>query len=281
MLQTTSTANAPARLRSTAAMALVALNAFCASTASEAAPTATRFELATQVQGTRLLLNGAGTRLRAIFKVYDMALYTPKKVATAEELLALPGAKRLQFTALRDLPGTDLGRLFMKGMAENTPTDVMLHHTAATTRLIEIFSARNKLVAGDSFAMEFIPGKGTQFYIQGQAQGEPVGNAEFFNMVLGIWVGASPADRALKEALLGRDKDAQWLPRRGRQAAQLRAHEAHKEGDRTDPVQVPGQPPAFASTTTDTPRALRSASAFWYECARLPGKASTSPSARV
>jgi len=215
MLQPTLTAFTPERQRQPSAVArgalvaLIALTAFCASTPGVAAPTATRFEPTAQVQGTRLLLNGAGTRFRAIFKVYDMALYTPKKVATAEELLALPGAKRLQFTALRDLPGTDLGRLFMKGMAENTTTEVMLHHTASTTRLIEIFSARNKLAAGDTFAMDFIPGKGTQFYIQGQAQGEPVGNAEFFSVVLGIWVGAAPADRALKEALLGRDKDGQ------------------------------------------------------------------------
>lgn len=205
----TSMATAPARLRNAAVIALVALNAVCASTTSVAAPPSTRFEPTAQVQGTRLLLNGAGTRFKAIFRVYDMALYTPKKVATAEELLALPGTKRLQFTALRELPGTELGRLFIKGMAENTSTEVMLHHTVSTTRLIEIFSARNKLAAGDTFAMDFIPGKGTQFYIQGQAQGEPVGNAEFFNAVLGIWVGTSPADRALKEALLGRDKDGQ------------------------------------------------------------------------
>src|SRR5438045_1892629 len=35
--------------------------------------------------------------------------------------------------------------------------------------------------------------------------------------------------------------------------------------------------PAFANITTDTPRAAASASMFWYECGRLPGKASTSP----
>jgi hypothetical protein len=39
----------------------------------------------------------------------------------------------------------------------------------------------------------------------GKAQGEPVGDAEFFAMVLRIWVGTSPADAALKEALLGRN----------------------------------------------------------------------------
>ncbi|MEO8058805.1 MAG: chalcone isomerase family protein [Burkholderiales bacterium] len=169
----------------------------------------TRFEPAAQVAATKLQLNGSGTRFKAIFKVYDMALYTPRKVGTAEELMALAGPKRLQFTALRELPGTDLGRLFLKGMAENASRDVYQRHTVSATRLIEIFSGRSKLAPGDSFAMDYLPGKGTQFYIAGQAQGEPVGDAEFFSLVLSIWFGPSPADRLLKEALLGHEKDAQ------------------------------------------------------------------------
>jgi len=171
-----------------------------------AANTATKFEPVMEVKGTKLQLNGAGTRYKAIFKVYDMGLYTTKKVGTPEELLALPGPKRLQFTALRDLPGTDLGRLFVKGLAENSPNDLVQKHTLSTTRFIEIFSGKSKLVAGDSFAMDYTPGKGTQFYITGQPQGEPVGDDEFFTMVLKIWVGSSPADRGLKDALLGNDK---------------------------------------------------------------------------
>ena len=51
--------------------------------------------------------------------------------------------------------------------------------------------------------MEFVPGKGTQFYITGKPQGDPVGDAEFFAMVLKIWFGPSPADNLLKDALLG------------------------------------------------------------------------------
>ncbi len=163
----------------------------------------TKFEPTVQITGTPLTLNGSGTRYKAIFKVYDMALYTSKKVNSADELLALPGPKRLQFTALRELPGTDLGRLFIKGMAENSPKEMVQKHTLSGTRLIEIFSGRSKLLPGDSFAMDFIPGKGTQFYILGQAQGDPVGDAEFFSMVLKIWFGDSPADMALKDALLG------------------------------------------------------------------------------
>jgi hypothetical protein len=135
-----------------------------------------------------------------------MALYTTRKVTTADELLALTGPKRLQFIAARELPGTDLGRLFLKGMSENSPKDVVQKHTLSSARLIEVFSGKSKLLPGESFAMEFVPGKGTQFYIVGKPQGDPVGDGEFFGMVLKIWVGPSPADSNLKDALLGNER---------------------------------------------------------------------------
>jgi hypothetical protein len=174
----------------------------CGCSATQAA-TSSVFPPTQQVQGTTLSINGSGTRYKVIFKLYDMALYTPRKVKTAEDLLALPGPKRLNFVALRDLPGTDLGLVFIKGLSSNATPDLVQKHTASSTRLIEIFSGRSKLVAGDTFAMEYVPGKGTTFYIQDQPQGAAIGDAEFFNMVLKIWVGPVPADFKLKDALLG------------------------------------------------------------------------------
>jgi hypothetical protein len=182
--------------------ALAIVFMLCGSAATQAA-TSSVFPPTQQVQGTTLSINGSGTRYKVIFKLYDMALYTPRKVTTAEELLALPGAKRLNFVALRDLPGTDLGLVFIKGLSSNATPELVQKHTASSTRLIEIFSGRSKLVAGDTFAMEYVPGKGTTFYIQEQPQGAPIGDAEFFNMVLKIWVGSVPADFKLKEGLLG------------------------------------------------------------------------------
>lgn len=174
-----------------------------ATTGGTALAQTTKFEPSVQVQGTTLQLNGAGTRYKAIFKVYDLGLYTAQKVSTPDALIALPGPKRLQFTALRELPGTDLGRLFIKGLSDNSSKELVQKHAISSMRLIEIFSGKSKLVTGDSFAMEFVPGRGTQFYITGQPQGDPVGDAEFFGMVLRIWVGPSPADSSLKDALLG------------------------------------------------------------------------------
>lgn len=162
-----------------------------------------KFEPQGELQGTVLQLNGMGTRFRAVFKVYDMGLYLPKKVRTADEVLAQPGPKRLRFVAQRELPGTDLGVAFIRGMSENNPKELVQKHATSMNRLIEIFSGRSKMVPGETFAMDYVPGKGTTFYIAEQAQGAPVGDAEFFSMVLKIWLGSNPVDRMLKEALLG------------------------------------------------------------------------------
>jgi hypothetical protein len=171
-------------------------------TAAQAA-SVNRFESTAQLLGTTLQLNGSGTRYRVMFRVYDLALYLPRKAGTADAVIDMPGPKRLAFIALRDLPGTDLGLAFIKGLQANNTSDAVQRHAASSTRLIEIFSGKAKLSSGDSFAMDYLPGKGTQFYIQGQPQGAPVGDAEFFGMVLRIWLGPQAVDNGLRDALLG------------------------------------------------------------------------------
>lgn len=174
---------------------------------ASAAPTFTRFEPFTEVAGTGLILNGKGTRYRLSFKVYDLALYTTRRVTTPADLFALPGPKKLHFTALRDLSGTDLGRLLLRGMSDNATDQQMNRHALATTRLIEVFSGRDKMMTGESFSMEFVPGKGTVFHIQNVQQGPPVGDDEFFVLVLRIWFGDAPADPHLRDALLAGGRD--------------------------------------------------------------------------
>lgn len=163
----------------------------------------TDFEPRQKVQGVELVLNGAGTRYKAIFKVYDLGLYSQRKVKTLDELLATAGPKRLNFVALRDIPGTDLGLSFIKGLSNNSTPEQVRKHTTASNRLIEIFSGRSKLGPGDTFAMEYVPGKGTTFFIKGVAQGAPVGDDEYFGMILRVWLGQVPVDFKLKDALLG------------------------------------------------------------------------------
>ena len=56
------------------------------------------------LKGNPLVLNGAGVRYKAVFKVYVAALYLGKKTGTPEEVLALPGAKHMAVTMLTVRP---------------------------------------------------------------------------------------------------------------------------------------------------------------------------------
>src|SRR4051812_28304591 len=77
-----------------------------------------KYDETSDVRGTRVTLNGAGIRYKVVFKVYAAGLYLPKKASTTEEILAMPGPKRMAVTALRDVDSSELGKLFARGMED-------------------------------------------------------------------------------------------------------------------------------------------------------------------
>jgi Chalcone isomerase-like len=154
-----------------------------------------------QIESAKLTLNGLGTRYKAIFKVYDMGLYTTSKVSNLQDLISLSGPKKLQFVAHREISTSELGRLFYQGIKDNNSTEMNLKHMVSASRLSDIASVRSKILPGESFSIEYIPGKGMIFNVMDKPQGPAIGDAEFFSMVLKIWLGQVPADFMLKDAL--------------------------------------------------------------------------------
>ncbi len=162
-----------------------------------------RFAPNVQMGSHTLALNGAGTRYRFVIKVYAAGLYLGRKAATAEAAIAAPGAKRLHVVMLRDIDANELGRLFTRGMQDNTPREEFSKSIPGTLRMADIFSAKRRLVAGDTFSIDWVPGQGTTVLINGKASGEPIAEPEFFSALIRIWLGSKPADEGLKAALLG------------------------------------------------------------------------------
>ena len=158
------------------------------------------------VGGSNLQLNGAGVRYKAIFKVYVAALYVGKKVATPEEFFAATGPKRMSVTMLREVDSNEFGKAFTKGFQENAPKSEFSKLIPGLIRMGQIFSDQKKLVAGDVFYNDWIPGTGHVVTVKGKAQGEPFKEIEFFNAFMRIWLGPNPADYKLKDALMGQDK---------------------------------------------------------------------------
>ena len=158
-----------------------------------------------QVAGSTLQLNGAGIRYKFVIKVYTAGLYLAGKASTPEAVLAAPGPKRMHVVMLRDIDANELGRLFTRGMQDNAPREEFSKSIPGTLRMSDIFSAKKKLVAGDNFSVDWVPGVGTTVLVNGTAQGAPVKEPEFFTALMRIWLGSSPADTGLKDALLGLD----------------------------------------------------------------------------
>lgn len=162
-----------------------------------------KLEDKTQLSGSTLELNGAGTRYKAIFKVYVAGLYLGKPAATLDEVINQPGPKRMTVTMLRTIDSKELGKLLTRGMEDNVDKASMSKLIPGLLRMGEIFAAQKPLVEGDNFLIDWVPGTGSVITVKGQIQGEPFKEPEFFKALMSIWLGHTPADFKLKEALLG------------------------------------------------------------------------------
>ncbi len=156
-----------------------------------------------EVHGSRLQLNGAGTRYKFVVKVYVAGLYLGKKTSVPDEVVSQPGPKRLTVTMVRDIDSAELGKLLTRGIEDNMGKGAMSKLIPGLLRMGQIFSDQKKMAPGDNFMIEWVPGSGTIITVKGKPQGEPFKEPEFFRALMSIWLGPVPADHKLKEALLG------------------------------------------------------------------------------
>ncbi len=162
-----------------------------------------KVEDSVSVGGAPLQFNGAGTRYKAIFKVYVASLHTTKKVASLDELIAAPGPKRLTMTFLREIEAGPFGKLLTRGVEDNNSKAEMSKLVPGLIRMGDIFTVNKMLVPGDVITIDWIPGTGMVVTAKGKVQGEPFKEPEFFKAIMSIWFGPVPADHALKDAMLG------------------------------------------------------------------------------
>lgn len=162
------------------------------------------FPAKAQVGGRTLVLNGAGTRYRAVFQVYQAGLYLEKPAHHFVDMQSPTEARRIQLVMLREVKSDELGKLFARGIQDNLDKASAARLMSSMWRMSELFTEYKRLDAGDQIILDWVPGKGTVVTVKGKVSGEPFKEPEFFNALLGIWLGNVPADWKLKDALLGK-----------------------------------------------------------------------------
>ncbi|RZI82829.1 MAG: hypothetical protein EOP38_14660 [Rubrivivax sp.] len=155
-----------------------------------------------KVEGAPLVLNGSGISYRAVAKIYTVALYVPKKADKADAVLAANGPKQLRFVFLQSMRIDELGKLITTGVENNSTRTQFFGMIPAIRTMGEQFSHIKRMSSGDTFAIEWVPKRGTVFYVNDQPAGLPIQDPEFFNAILRVWLGKNPPSQGLKDALL-------------------------------------------------------------------------------
>ncbi len=151
---------------------------------------------------TPLVLNGAGIRRKFFFRIYVGALYLPRKVETAEAVLALPGPKRVRMHFLYEEVSRDkLANGWEEGFEANQDGATLAKLRPRLERFNALFPDVKR---GDVIDLDYLPGRGTEVWINDSLAGRIAGE-DFYRALLMVWLGAQPADDDLRAAMLGAD----------------------------------------------------------------------------
>jgi hypothetical protein len=182
----------------TAALLAVA----CASAAGSVDVNGVKYEDSLSVAGKELQLNGAGVRTKFFVKAYTAGLYLQAKESTTDGVMKSGGPRRLRLVMLRDISSDSFGTAFMDGLNSNVSREDKSKIVSQISKYGETFAQFDGMKKGDTLDTDWIPGVGTQAYLNGKKVGELLPDIVFYNSVLRIWLGDKPADSALKVKLL-------------------------------------------------------------------------------
>ena len=155
-----------------------------------------------QVGNASLQLNGAGIRSKNFFDIYICALYLRQKQASAEAIIADNHERRIAMHFVYSLGSNRLLNAFKDGIEANHSPAELATLAPPIKQMEQIFSTVDHVKIDDVITYDYLPGTGTQIYLNGKLLGIVPG-AEFNRALLRIWLGNEPVQRDLKKAMLG------------------------------------------------------------------------------
>ncbi len=156
-----------------------------------------------RVADSDLRLNGVGLRAVAWIKGYAAGLYLSSKASSAAQAIAAAGPKRLQIRMLLEVPAVEFTKAIDNGITRNAAQSELpgLRERMATfEQRVQTIGTVHK---GDVVDLDWVPGSGMHFSLNGVARGAPIPGEDFYTALLKIFIGDKPVDPELKTGLLG------------------------------------------------------------------------------
>lgn len=152
------------------------------------------------VGGQELVLNGAGIRTRAVFKVYVGSLYVPAKASNAAAVYA-KAPRRVQLNMLRDVSADQMIDALVDGIKDGNPPADVAAVKPQSDQLASILKGIGQLKEGNVLSFDYVDGA-TKVVLNGAEKGSIAGEA-FSKALTNAWVGEKPVQADLKKAMLG------------------------------------------------------------------------------
>lgn len=179
---------------------IIALSvALVASTAGAATVGGVKIPETAELNGQKLVLNGAGLRKKFFIKVYTGALYLPAKQSNPAAILAADTPRQTTMHFLYDVDNGKIAEAWTEGLA-NTP-----NATAEVRNAFNTLAAwMEDMKSGESIVISYVPGSGSTVTVKGKLKGTLPGKA-VADAILATWIGPKPGPgEDFKKAVLGR-----------------------------------------------------------------------------
>ncbi|KXX69688.1 hypothetical protein AVL50_12400 [Flammeovirga sp. SJP92] len=152
-----------------------------------------------QEDGTQLQLNGAGVRSKYFLSLYVGSLYLPGKSSDANKILYSSDMKMIQLDIISSLITAEKMEETVRAGFKNSLGGDTSSLQSEIDSFIAVFG--EEIEVGDIF--KFVTsGQELKAYKNGKLLTTVTG-AEFQRALFGIWLGNKPADKKLKNLMLG------------------------------------------------------------------------------
>lgn len=162
-----------------------------------------RFEERVRLAQHELQLNGLGVRAAWIFKAFVAALYVPEKTREAQQILDRDAPRRLQLRMLMDVGPGEIKKALVRGMQKNASEAEWAALQARAETFSRTIDSIGTAREGDTINLDYLPGQGLMLAVNEVPRGPAIAGADFYQALLGIFVGPHPVDTRLKRGLLG------------------------------------------------------------------------------
>jgi hypothetical protein len=153
-----------------------------------------------EYQGTKLMLNGHGSRVKMFMKVYENSLYLKSASSNAEDIMNKDEAMAIRIDVTSSLVTVDaMKKALNEGLVKSTS-----NNTGPIMKEInQLTSTFNSDVStGDFYEFIYLPDSGTNV-VKNSEYIDTIPGIDFKKAFFGIWISNNPIQKNLKKAMLG------------------------------------------------------------------------------